>query len=170
MPTHHQLAKPRAGLSLLETTSFVSLLCSYRPPRYNSDDVPRLELENNLELASSECSSNQLVAITVSFVPVDFEVGEETFHGLLESDVMSAELVLLKIVFEVGGGKLMPIDHSRILSTCALATDKLLQGSEPPLLTPAARTPRRPGSPTLQFYQFRCAPSRPAAASAAACA
>jgi hypothetical protein len=78
-------------------------------------------LENNLELASSKSSSNQLIAVGVSSIPVDCEVGEEAFHGLIERDVMSAEFVSLKIVFEVRGRKLMPLDHSRILSVCVLA-------------------------------------------------
>jgi len=78
-------------------------------------------LENNLELASSKSSSNQLIAVGVSLIPVDFEIGEEAFHGLIERDVMSAEFVSLKIVFEVRGRKLMPLDHSRILSVCVLA-------------------------------------------------
>ena len=178
MPPRHWLEKPHAGLSLLAIPFFVSLLRSYWPPRDNPDDIPWLELENNLELASSERSSNQLIAVTVSFVPVDFEVAEETFHGLIESDAMSAELVLFKIIFEVRGREPMPIDHPYILLTCVMANEPVIEKLWKPAL-PRSRlgfaaltrpAPRPPGSPTLQFYQFRYGQFRPPAASAAECA
>jgi hypothetical protein len=52
-----------------------------------------------------------LIAITIGLVPSHYEVGKEALYRLFEGNAVPAKLIALKVVFEVGGRKAMPVDH-----------------------------------------------------------
>jgi len=58
-------------------------------------------LEDDLELASSESRSNELIPIFELLVSTDVEIRKEAFDSFVEGNVMSHEFVVLEVILKI---------------------------------------------------------------------
>jgi hypothetical protein len=68
-------------------------------------------LKDNLQSAPSKGLANQLVPVTIGFVPPNLEIREKALDGFLELDSMDRQFIVFKIVFEIGGSEALPVGH-----------------------------------------------------------
>jgi hypothetical protein len=68
-------------------------------------------LKDDLQPASANSLADQLIPITVGLVASNLKVGEETLDGFLEYDAVNPQLVVFKVIFEIGGSELALIWH-----------------------------------------------------------
>lgn len=71
----------------------------------------RLELKDDSESASTDGSSNKLIAISVGLVATNLEVREEALYCFLKRNTVGCKFIVFKVIFEIGGNEAMPIYH-----------------------------------------------------------
>jgi hypothetical protein len=71
-------------------------------------------LEDDLQLSSSQCATEQLIAIPISFIPMNLEVGKEALDRFIERYSVFGEFIVLKVVFKIRRSKPIPIDHDSL--------------------------------------------------------
>jgi hypothetical protein len=101
-------------------------LCSYRPPCDNPNDLIRFELENNLQLPSTDGGPNQLEPVRIGFVPSYFKIREEALYGFLKHNPVRSQLVRIEIILEIRRSEPAPIHHEWIVACQILASKKQL--------------------------------------------
>ena len=70
-----------------------------------------LELKDDLQLPAAYCPAEQLITVTILFVPTNLKVGKETLDGFFEGHSMFSKFVRLEVILEIRRSEPVPIDH-----------------------------------------------------------
>jgi hypothetical protein len=85
-------------------------------------------LEDDLQLSSSQCATEQLIAIPISFIPMNLEVGKEALNRFIERYSVFGEFIVFKVVFEIRRSKPIPIDHGSLYRAGKAFRTRLFSG------------------------------------------
>lgn len=87
------------------------------PTGDDSHDATRLQLKDDFQSASRDCSTDELKPIAIGLVPSDFIIREETLNRFFKRDPVHRELITLEVILKVSRRKPMPINHAVILTS-----------------------------------------------------
>lgn len=122
------ISPKRISYWLVQRRSYQFLLArdlfSHLPSRNDTCNIIGFELENYLESASTDRSSDQLIAITIGFVTAYRKIREETLYGFFKCDAMCGQFISLSLL-EIRRGKTIPVNHSELYSLFVARQDKM---------------------------------------------
>ena len=80
-----------------------------------------LELKDDLQLPAAYCPAEQLITVTILFVPTNLKVGKETLDGFFEGHPMFSKFVRLEVILEIRWSKPMPVNHGSFYRAAKLS-------------------------------------------------